>query len=181
MGIGIQRISLTLLLVAAMTSQGLARRTRITTGNVAVTPVTTDTPVCVNLFDGDGICDEDEFRVPNPSEYGTSMYLPDSDGDRYRDGYDATWFQSLAAAGNSILAPQLGNVQERPEDLPNRVDNADSQQNLNFFGNQDTGEFYSPLNSDVNRDGYLDSADSQLMLLFFGANIPYLPFVRPGP
>ena len=94
---------------------------------------------------------------------------PDTDGDRFLDGYEAVVL-GLPAVTDPNLKPTLGDV-----DANGVWDNADAQLILNFFGNLENPSTFDFTRTDLDRNGIIDNADAQQSLNFFGNAIPYLP------
>jgi hypothetical protein len=117
--------------------------------------------------------DEDEL----PASLDPNDGIKDTDSDRYSDGFEAAWFRSIAAASDPDQLPELGNVHEKPGDPPHRVDNADAQMILNFFGRHDLSPYLRAEYGDVRLDACVEGGDSQVTLIFFARFIDTLPFV----
>jgi len=95
---------------------------------------------------------------------------PDSDGDRFSDGYeDAT---APGSCENPLKRPVLADTNG-----DGTVDNADSQLLLNFFADYPFPGA-NPENGDPDRNGIIDNADAEYILGFFGRRFSLLPAQR---
>lgn len=124
-----------------------------------------------------GFADADHDGLPD----GVDPFVGrDQDGDRFDDGFEAGWFQDLAAAGDAQRKPPVGDA--NGDGFFSNLD-ALVAQSL-FLTNIDTS---SPVFNqgrpyhdgfrylDLNRDGAISNIDALVTQSFFLENLAYLP------
>lgn len=127
-------------------------------------PLAADSPASYVDLDGDGL----------PSELDLADDLPDADGDRFTDGYEAA-VRSIHAAYDPHIVPRLGDL-----DLDGYVSNVDGLivQAL-FLGvvRPDSAVFQGTGfgHADPNRDGQISNIDGLVLQAFFLGLTPSLP------
>jgi hypothetical protein len=112
--------------------------------------------------------DQDEL----PLELDPDDTNPDTDGDRYLDGYEAATL-GLCAVADAQIVPRLGDC--HPD---GQIDNSEPQMILNFFARLPMAEF-DPVVADVRRDGIIDKGDAQYLEIYFMRDADYLPHISP--